>query len=90
MKTKRINEPVLSKTDTVAGGNYRIAIQQAILDCGVELKPGDLIDTQILHDDWCPLLAGAGACCCYPVLVFRRFGLDGKQIGKTIRVTTTF
>lgn len=32
----------------------------------LELQPGHLVHVQVLHDDWCALLADTGPCNCEP------------------------
>ncbi|MBZ5588130.1 MAG: hypothetical protein LAO05_06165 [Acidobacteriia bacterium] len=51
----------------------------AILACLAEHppQPGSLIEVDVGHDAWCPLLLGQGACCCLPDIVVQRVGKPG-------------
>lgn len=33
---------------------------------------GQVVHVDVVHDDWCPLLAGNGACTCKPLVTVRR------------------
>jgi hypothetical protein len=65
----------------------------AALDLAGDVRPGEVRDVFILHDDTCTLLAG-GACVCTPTVTRgfvlwhrkgRRFGWEALTVGPTER-----
>ena len=55
-------------------------------DLASELEPG-LYVSEVQHDDNCPLLLGAGVCCCNPNIIITRF--DQKDEPRVTRPEVT-
>jgi len=54
--------------DHPMGGNYEAKLEAALS----QVKPGDIYEAAVAHDDWCALLSGRGPCNCDPDVTMKK------------------